>query len=80
YRYEIAAQAYVSDETERDLRKQPFAEWIYSEQLRRRQYATLALRDDLIAECNDLNIGSVAYDPYNAQALGEELTKEGILA
>jgi phage terminase large subunit-like protein len=27
-----------------------------------------------------LNVGSVAYDPYNAQSLGEELTKEGVLA
>jgi phage terminase large subunit-like protein len=80
YRFEIVARAYVSDETTRDLSKQPFAEWIYREKLKRRQYAVLALRDDLIDECNSLDVGSVAYDPYNAQSLGEELTKEGIMA
>src|SRR5690606_20761025 len=48
--------------------------------IRKRKYATLDLRDDLIAECRELYVSGVAYDPYNAQALSEELTKEGITA
>lgn len=78
YRYEIKVRSYISDETERDLTKQPFANWIYEDKLRKRQFATLVLRDDLLKECLDLEVSQVAYDPYNAQALGEELAKEGI--
>ena len=80
YRYEIVARAFVSESSERDLTKQPFAEWIYADTLHKRQYAILELRDMLIADCNKLNISTVAYDPYNAQSLGEELTQEGITA
>jgi phage terminase large subunit-like protein len=80
YRYEIKANAFMAEDTERDLTKQPFAEWIYTDTLKRRQYAVLALRDELIEDCSHHNIEQAAYDPYNAQALSEELTKEGIAA
>lgn len=80
YRYEVVTRAYVSDSTERDLTKQPFAEWVYTDELRRRRFAVLVLRDDLIEECADFGVGQVAYDPYNAQQLGEDLTREGIQA
>lgn len=78
YRYEIRVKTYLSDETERDTTKQPFASWIYADYIKKTQFAILQLRDDLIEECKDLEISTVAYDPYNAQTLAEELTKEGI--
>lgn len=80
YRYEIDVRAYISEDTARDIKKQPFGEWVYRDIIRKRKYATLDLRDDLIAECRELYVSGVAYDPYNAQALSEELTKEGITA
>lgn len=80
YRYELKTSVYISDETERDLTKQPFANWVYSDLIKKKQYAILALRDDLIDDLKHYRCKTVAYDPYNAQALGEELTKEGFTA
>lgn len=80
YRYEGRAFAYVSEDTERDLNRQPFADWIYRGILKSRKYATLELKDDLLEQCYELGVVGVAYDPYNAQALSEELTKEGVPA
>jgi phage terminase large subunit-like protein len=80
YRYEIDTAAYMSADTSRDLAKQPWANWVYTDLIKCRQYAVLALRDDLIAECRELGASQCAYDPYNAQALSEELTKEGMQA
>lgn len=80
YRYEIKAVPYMAQDTERDLDKQPWAEWIYNDMIRKRQYPTLSLRDDLIVQCGEYDIPQVAYDPYNGQSIGEELTTEGVTA
>src|SRR5690606_6017418 len=80
YRYEAIARAYISDSTERDLTKQPFAEWIYTDELRRRRHSTLSLRDDLIEECERFGVSQLAYDPAGGLQISEELSKEGIQA
>lgn len=78
YRYEVKSSAYISDETERELAREPWASWLHRDIVKRRQYATLELKDDLIEACRDYNVSQVGYDPYNAQAIGEELKAEGI--
>lgn len=80
YRYEIRSQSYIADSTERDLQKQPFAQWAYDGTLRVEKYPVDQLKVDLIADCSLYHAGVVAYDPYNAIHMAEELQKEGITA
>lgn len=79
YRYEVAAQGYIADSTERDLEKQPFARFVAGGQLKVEKYPIEQLKNDLIEDCSTHH-AAVAYDPYNAIHLSEELQKEGITA
>src|SRR6056297_636815 len=78
YRYEIRTQTYLSDETNRDLRRKPMADWIYEDRIRKRKFATTELCDDLIAECEELGVEHVGYDPYNGQMIGERVKASGM--
>jgi len=80
YRYEIRTQAYIAADTERDLTAQPFANWVYSGLIQKCKYPTANLRDDLIEEVGEVGVHAVAYDQYNAQQFGDDLTEEGITA
>ena len=80
YRYELRSQAYIAADTERDLNKQPFANWVYDGLLLKCKYPTADLRDELIERVGEYGVHAVAYDQYNAQQLGDELTSEGITA
>lgn len=80
YRYEIRTQAYIAADTERDLTAQPFANWVYSGLIQKCKYPTANLRDDLIEEVGEYGVHAVAYDQYNAQQFGDDLTEEGITA
>lgn len=80
YRYEAKVKAYIAEDTERDLKKQPFANWAYDGLLQVCRFPTSDLRGALIADCEEYAPHGVAYDPYNAQQLGDELTAEGIVA
>lgn len=80
YRYELRCQAYIASDTERDLDKQPFANWCYDGLIQKCKYPTANLRDDLVEEVSELGVHAVAYDQYNAQQLGDDLTAEGITA
>lgn len=78
YRYEVRVQAYISEETERDLSKQPFCEWVYRDLIKKSKYPLADLRESIAEQCQNYGANSVAYDPYNAQQLAEELTREGL--
>lgn len=78
YRYEIKVQAYIGEETERDCTKSPFSQWIYDDLIRKTRYPLADLRDSVAEKCAELGCATVAYDPYNAQSLSEELTREGL--
>ena len=80
YRYEIRAQAYIVDDSKRDLTQQPFCNWIYNEQLRKRRFPLAELTADLVEDCTEYQPHAVAYDPYNGQQLAESLASEGIVA
>jgi phage terminase large subunit-like protein len=78
YRYEVRVKAYISEETERDLTKAPFFQWIYDGLLEKSRFPIADLRDFLVEKCRNFDASTVAYDPYNAQSLAEELTREGL--
>jgi phage terminase large subunit-like protein len=80
YRYEIKCKAFIASDTTRDLVKAPFSTWIYDEKLQKCTYPIDELSQQLIEDCREFDIPTVAYDPYNGQQLGESLTKEGITA
>lgn len=80
YRYEIKTQAFIADDTQRDLGVMPFAEWLYSGELLKCKYPIEELQSVLISELSEHEIRTVAYDPYNGQQIGESLTKEGVTA
>lgn len=78
YRYEIRSKCYIAEDSRRDLKKQPFATWVYEDRIRKRRYPVADLRDDLLEDAADYYAEQVAYDPYNGQFLQEELSREGI--
>lgn len=80
YRYEIMARSYIAEDTERDLARQPFADFIYNDLIRRRKHACSDLQDDLIDECRAYNCDTVGLDPVGGLFLCESLEKDGIVA
>lgn len=80
YRYELRAYAFVADDCKRDLHQMPFATWIHCGLLEKSKYPISELQTKLVDFCREYCISTVAYDPYNAQQLGEDLGQEGITA
>lgn len=78
YRYEVRVQAYIGEDTERDVTKLPFCDWIYSDLIKKTRYPLADLRDSVAEKCALYGCSTVAYDPYNAQSISEELTREGL--
>lgn len=80
YRYEIRVQAYIGEDTQRDVTKPPFSEWIYRDFIKKSRYPIADLRENLIEKCSVFGCSEVAYDPYNGQVISEDLSREGIQA
>jgi phage terminase large subunit-like protein len=58
----------------------PFATWIHLGLIDKSKYPISDLQAKLIERCNEYEIKTIAYDPYNGQQLGEDLAQEGITA
>ena len=78
YRFEIKVQSFIAEDTQRDIKKQPFFQWIYDGLLQKSRYPIADLRDCLIEKCSENGCRMVAYDPYNGQMIAEELKQEGL--
>ena len=78
WRYEGFSRSFIVEETHRDLKKQPWAGWVANKQLKVTRYVVAALRDEFLVLANQLGIRAVAYDPYNAAQLGDELEQAGL--
>jgi phage terminase large subunit-like protein len=78
WRYEGFSRSFIVDETHRDLTKQPWAGWVADGQLKVSRYVVAALRDEFLDMASEHGIRAVAYDPYNAAQLGDELSQAGI--
>jgi len=79
WRYEAKVQAYIGEDTVRDVSKPPFGDWIYSGLLRQAKYPISDMRADLVAECRKYYVADIAYDPYNGQQFAEEIDREGLV-
>jgi len=80
YRYEVKASAYMASDTLRDLKAEPFATWIYNEQMHTHQQPLIKMRSDILTEMEESGIQTAAYDPSNAKLLAEEIIAGGFLA
>jgi phage terminase large subunit-like protein len=80
YRYEVKTYAYISEDTERDLNKAPFAEFIYQDQLQRCRFPISELQAHVVRKCDEYGAWAVAYDPAGALTMSEALTADGINA
>jgi phage terminase large subunit-like protein len=78
YRYEVNAKAYMQKDSLRDLTVEPFATWIYNEQVFLSEETSRQMRKDMLEECERLSISRVAYDPNNSKAISQDLAHEGI--
>ena len=80
YRYEMLSRAFISEESRRDFGQQPWAQWLHDGRLVKCRYVVASLRDSLLDDCERLGVSMVAFDPYNASQLGDELDAAGLTA
>jgi hypothetical protein len=80
YRYEFKCRTYIASDSKRNLNEMPFANWIYTGEIRKHQYPLSELEKDLDEEMAQLGVTTLAYDPYNGQVTGENLSAKGIIA
>jgi phage terminase large subunit-like protein len=78
WRYEGFTRSFIAEDTQRNLLKQPWVGWITEKKLKVTRYVVQALRDEFLQLAEQLGIRAVAYDPYNAAQLGDELSQAGI--
>jgi phage terminase large subunit-like protein len=77
YRYEGRVRSFISEDTVRDLAREPFRQWIYEGRIKVEKYVSCALRDEILEDMRSVGCESVGYDIYNARSIGEELEQAG---
>ena len=78
YRFEVRSASFIGDDCRRDLNLEPFAGFIRDGLLMKTAYPVSALQERLIEDCLEFGIQYVAYDPFSASQLSENLTGEGL--
>ena len=80
WRYEIRTQSYIATTTKRDLSKQPFAQWVHDDLIRRVEYPISQMERDLLNEFDRFGVDALAYDPGQALPFAESMEQAGIKA
>ncbi|MCP4478256.1 MAG: terminase large subunit [Planctomycetaceae bacterium] len=80
YRYEVRSKSFIGDDCRRDLNLQPFQGFVRDGLLTVTGYPVSVLQERLIEDCIDLGVEYVAFDPFSASHLAENLTGEGLKA
>lgn len=78
YRDEVKSKSFIAEDTKRDLKSEPFSTWIAEGKLIVCQYVISTLKQHLIEDCQKCGIETVAFDPYQAAQLAEDLENEGL--
>ena len=76
FRYEFRVWSYLSQATERDVTRQPFAGWIDSGDIILTRFPITRMKDDLLVQLNSLPVDSVAYDPAGGQQFAEDIAAQ----
>jgi len=80
FRYEGKTFSYISTDTTRDLKKEPFLQFVSSGLLRTTKFPVSELEQDFIVEARKHGCQEVAFDPYQATRSSENLESNGIPA
>jgi phage terminase large subunit-like protein len=78
YRYEVKSVSFIGSDCRRDLNLEPFAGFVRDGLLNVTAYPVSALQERLIEDCLHYGVEYVAYDPFSASQLSENLTGEGL--
>jgi len=78
YREETKSTCFIAEDTKRDLTAEPFRTWIEQGKLIVSKFVITELKERLIEDCQAFGAEFVAYDPYQATQLAEELELEGL--
>ncbi|WP_372899702.1 terminase large subunit domain-containing protein, partial [Stieleria sp.] len=78
YRYEVDSVGFINTSAERDLSKEPWADWVDQKLLRVSSMEINEMRQEVIREYQDNQIRSWAYDPANSRDFAQSLEPEGI--
>jgi phage terminase large subunit-like protein len=80
YRYEAWQRSFLFADSKRDLTKEPYRSFIASGLISVERYAMDALQSRLIADCRQMPVEFVGYDPYQASQMAGQLEQEGLKA
>ena len=78
WRYELRTRGYLASGTNRDLKQQPWSQWIHDERITISDNLIGQLRDELLDDAKVFGVPTVAFDPYNARQLGDDLEAAGM--
>ena len=78
YRYEARVWTYLADDTVRDTSARPFCDFIDQDLILQTKYPLLDLERDAVEQCQLYGCNELAFDPYQAQATGERMEREGL--
>jgi len=79
YRYEGFTRAFIASDTPRDLRVQPFSNFIEDGILRVTRHPITELEAELVKFAKENGCEEVAFDPYQAQRSAENLENQGLV-
>ena len=80
FRYAFQTQSYLYHDSKRDLTQSPWYDWIRSGRIIKSDFVIGEIKKKLIVDAETHEFAGIAYDQYNAQQLGEDLTAEGLKA
>jgi phage terminase large subunit-like protein len=78
WRYEITSQNFIVEDTVRDLSRLPWLDWCLNGQLKKVRYVNASVRESFLSSAWDHGCKAVAYDPYGASQLADELSEQGL--
>lgn len=78
WRYEAKVFAYIAEDTNRDLNRAPFAQWIHEDRLHCCKYPISEMEAAIGESCRRHIVEDIAYDPYNGQQISENLSRAGM--
>lgn len=78
YRYEVDAKAFINTENERDITREPWPTWVESGLLTVSGNEIVEMRDQIIADYQDLGVRMWAYDPANSRDFAQSLDVAGL--
>lgn len=78
YRYEVDAKAFINMDSDRDLSREPWSDWVRRGLLVSSQNEIVQMREQIVADYQRDSIRTWAYDPANSRDFAQSLDVHGI--